>query len=123
MRFPDGAHFRSEVPTYNSAVTFRVKMETAEKHGVTVNKVDETFGIIRNTDETILEYIYTHTAYPPAVKRVSTWASKLSWFSGWWRDTSQRPSRAGGAPKAWPYPSRRKTKSCLLLFLISHLTT
>jgi len=57
MRFPDGAHFRIEVPTCNSAVTFRAIMETAEEHGVTVNRVDETFGIMRHTDETILEFI------------------------------------------------------------------
>jgi len=57
MRFPDGAHFRIEVPTCNSYVTYRAIMETAEKHGVTVNRVDETFGIMRHTDESILEYI------------------------------------------------------------------
>jgi hypothetical protein len=57
MRFPDGAHFRIEVPTCNSTVTFRAIMETAEKHGVTVNRIDETFGIMRHTDETILEFI------------------------------------------------------------------
>ena len=57
LRFPDGAHFRIEVPTCNSPITFRAIMETAEKHGTTVNRVDDTFGIMRNTDETILEYI------------------------------------------------------------------
>ena len=57
QRFPDGAHFRIEVPTCNSAVTFRAIMETAEKHGATVNRVDDTFGIMRYTDESILEFI------------------------------------------------------------------
>jgi len=57
LRFPDGAHFRIEVPTCNSPMTFRAIMETAEKHEVTVNRVDDTFGIMRNTDEIILEYI------------------------------------------------------------------
>lgn len=56
MRFPDGAHFRIEVPTCNSAVTFRAIMETAERHGVTINRIDETFGIMRHTDETILDF-------------------------------------------------------------------
>ena len=55
-RFPDGASFRIEVPTCNSAVTFRAIMETAENHGVTINRIDETFGIMRHTDETILEF-------------------------------------------------------------------
>jgi len=57
MRFPDGAHYRIEVPTCNSAVTFRAIMETAEKYDVVVNRVDDTFGIMRNTDESILDYI------------------------------------------------------------------
>ncbi len=57
QRFPDGAHFRIEVPTCNSAVTFRAIMETAEKHGANVNRVDDTFGIMRYTDESILEFI------------------------------------------------------------------
>jgi len=57
QRFHDGAHFRIEVPTCNSAVTFRAIMETAEKHGATVNRVDDTFGIMRYTDESILEFI------------------------------------------------------------------
>jgi len=57
MRFPDGAQFRIEVPTCNSSVTYRAIMETAEKHDVTVNRVDETFGIMRHTDESILEFI------------------------------------------------------------------
>ena len=57
MRFPDGAHFRIEVPTCNSAETFRAIMETAERHGVTVNRIDDTFGIMRYTDEGILDFI------------------------------------------------------------------
>jgi hypothetical protein len=57
MRFPDGAHYRIEVPTCNSPATFRAIMETAEKHDVAVNRVDDTFGIMRYTDETIGEFI------------------------------------------------------------------
>ena len=56
-RFPDGAVYRIEVPTCNSPETFRAIVETAEKYGVTVNRVDDTYGIMRNTDESILEYI------------------------------------------------------------------
>jgi len=56
-RFPDGSQFRIEVPTVNSPETMRAILETAENHSVTVNRIDDTFGIMRNTDETILEYI------------------------------------------------------------------
>jgi hypothetical protein len=56
-RFPDGAQYRIEVPTCNSPATFRAIMETAENHDVTVNRIDDTFGIMRYTDETILEFI------------------------------------------------------------------
>jgi len=57
LRFPDGAHYRIEVPTVNSAETMRAVLETAEKYGVTINRIDETFGIMRHTDEELEEYI------------------------------------------------------------------
>lgn len=57
LRFPDGAHYRIEVPTVNSAETMRAVLETAEKYGVIINRIDETFGIMRHTDEELEEYI------------------------------------------------------------------
>lgn len=57
MRFPDGAQFRIEVPTVNSAEAMRAVLETAEKYGVVVNRIDETMGIMRHTDEELEEYI------------------------------------------------------------------
>lgn len=57
MRFPDGAHFRIEVPTCNSPVTFSAILETAEKHDAIINRIDDTFGIMRYTDECILEFL------------------------------------------------------------------
>jgi hypothetical protein len=56
-RFSDGAQYRIEVPTVNSAETMRALLETAEKYGVTINRVDETRGIMRHTDEELEEYI------------------------------------------------------------------
>lgn len=57
LRFPDGAHYRIEIPTVNSPETMRAALETAEKHGIVVNRIDETLGIMRYTDEEIEEYI------------------------------------------------------------------
>ncbi len=56
-RFPDGTQFRIEVPTVNSAETMRAVLETAEKLGTVINRIDETFGIMRHIDEELNEYI------------------------------------------------------------------
>jgi len=57
LRFPDGAHFRIEVPTVNSAETMRAVLETAESYGVVVNRITETYGIMRHTDRELEEYV------------------------------------------------------------------
>lgn len=57
FRFPDGAQYRLEVPTVNSPEAMRAVLETAEKHGVTINRIDETRGIMRYTDEALKEFI------------------------------------------------------------------
>lgn len=57
-RFKDGAQFRIECPTINSPECFRALIETAwNKYGVHINKIDETYGIIRHTTIDIKEYI------------------------------------------------------------------
>jgi len=57
QRFPDGAHFRIEVPTINSAEVLRILLETASDLGVTINRVDETYGIMRHTDRELIEFL------------------------------------------------------------------
>ncbi|MEM2687836.1 MAG: peptidase, partial [Thermoproteota archaeon] len=57
LRFPDGAQYRLEVPTVNTAEAMRAVLETAEKYGVVINRIDETRGIMRHTDEELEEYI------------------------------------------------------------------
>ncbi len=56
QRFPDGAAFRIEDPTVNSAETVAALLETAEKNGVTINRITETFGMFRHTAAEIKEY-------------------------------------------------------------------
>jgi hypothetical protein len=56
MRFPDGAAFRIEVPTVNSAEAVAALLETATKDGITINRVTETYGMFRHTREEIKEY-------------------------------------------------------------------
>jgi hypothetical protein len=56
-RFPDGAQYRIEVPTINTAAAMRKLLETAEKCSCVIHRVDETYGIMRHTDEEIEEYI------------------------------------------------------------------
>ena len=55
-RFPDGAAFRIECPTVNSAETVASLLDTATKTGVTINRITETYGIFRHTAAEIKEY-------------------------------------------------------------------
>lgn len=55
MTFPDGANFRIEVPTVNTIEAQRSLLETAKDLGVTVNRIDETYGIMRHTDKELEE--------------------------------------------------------------------
>jgi hypothetical protein len=56
-RFPDGAQFRLEVPTVNSAESMQALVDEAKSLGVVLNRVDETFGIMRHTDRELKAYI------------------------------------------------------------------
>jgi hypothetical protein len=55
-RFADGAAFRIEVPTVNTAEAAGALLETATKVGFTVNRVTETYGMFRHTRAEIKEY-------------------------------------------------------------------
>jgi hypothetical protein len=55
LRFPDEGAFRIEVPTVNSAEAVAALLETAEKNGVTINRVTETYGMFRHTKDEIKE--------------------------------------------------------------------
>ncbi len=54
--FPDGAQFRIEVPTINSAQAVAALLETSDRLGITINRVTETYGIFRHTREELKEY-------------------------------------------------------------------
>lgn len=56
MRFDDGCHYRIEVPTINTAVACKALLEEAERIGVTINRVDETYGAFRHTLMELKEY-------------------------------------------------------------------
>jgi len=55
--FPDGAHFRIEVPTVNTAEAVAALLGRAEELGVTINRVTETYGMFRHTREEIRDYV------------------------------------------------------------------
>jgi hypothetical protein len=56
-RFGDGAAYRIEVPTINSAEAIDGLLIRAEKNGITINRVTETFGMFRHTREEIKEMV------------------------------------------------------------------
>jgi len=55
-RFPDGAAFRIECPTVNSADAVASLLETSTKMGITINRVTETYGMFRHTRNEIKDY-------------------------------------------------------------------
>lgn len=56
LRFPDGAAFRIEVPTINSAEAVGALLETATKNKIVINRVTETYGMFRHTRDEIKEF-------------------------------------------------------------------
>jgi hypothetical protein len=54
-RFPDGAHFRIECPTVNSAVAIDALLNRSLELGITINRITETYGMFRHTREEIKE--------------------------------------------------------------------
>ncbi len=54
--FPDGAHFRIEVPTINSFEAFEALIDRATELGITINRIDETYGIFRHTLSELRDY-------------------------------------------------------------------
>ncbi|MFX0204042.1 MAG: peptidase, partial [Candidatus Hodarchaeota archaeon] len=55
--FPDGAQFRIEVPTVNTIEAMIALLDRAKELRVTINRIDETYGIMRHTDEELEEMI------------------------------------------------------------------
>ncbi|MEW5719242.1 MAG: peptidase [Chloroflexota bacterium] len=55
-RFPDGAAYRIECPTVNSADAVAALLDTSTKLGVTINRVTETYGMFRHTRQELKEY-------------------------------------------------------------------
>jgi hypothetical protein len=56
LRFPEGAAFRTEVPTVDTAEAVGALLQTAAKNGIVINRVTETYGIFRHAREEIKEY-------------------------------------------------------------------
>jgi len=56
QRFPDGAAYRIEVPTVNTADAVASLLDTATKNNVVINRVTETYGMFRHTKEEIKQY-------------------------------------------------------------------
>ncbi len=55
-RFPDGAAFRIECPTVNSADAVACLLDTSTQMGVTINRITETYGMFRHTRQELKQY-------------------------------------------------------------------
>ncbi|AHH95542.1 peptidase [Kutzneria albida] len=56
-RFADGAWFRLEIPTVNSAAATEAVLAEADRLGVQVNRITETLGLFRHTSAEIREMV------------------------------------------------------------------
>ncbi|MFY1633689.1 hypothetical protein ACN27F_10455 [Solwaraspora sp. WMMB335] len=57
MTFPDGGHYRIEVPTVNSAEAAGRILAESQRRGFTINRITETFGMFRHTADEIRQYV------------------------------------------------------------------
>lgn len=55
--FPDGGHFRIEVPTVNSVQAAETLLSESRRRGFTINRITETRGMYRHTAREIGEYV------------------------------------------------------------------
>src|SRR5690606_9013486 len=54
-KFPDGGHFRIEIPTINSLDAVLSIIKKRKKLGIKVNRITETLGIFRHTKAEIID--------------------------------------------------------------------
>lgn len=52
-RFDDGSHFKIEIPTVNSVEAMDALLNTSIKLGIRINRVTETYGMFRHTQDEI----------------------------------------------------------------------
>ncbi|AOM81850.1 U32 family peptidase [Salisediminibacterium beveridgei] len=56
-RFADGAQFRTEVSTVNSLAALEAVFQAADRHGIVVNRIAETYGIFRHRTEELTDML------------------------------------------------------------------
>ncbi len=56
-RFGDGGHFRIEIPSTNSLSFLETVMNESKRLGVKINRVTETYGMFRHTEDEIEEMV------------------------------------------------------------------
>ncbi len=54
--FPDGAHYRIEIPTINSLSACLAALDESKKLGIEINRITETLGIFRHLKREITEW-------------------------------------------------------------------
>lgn len=55
-RFPDGAHYRIEIPSTEGPRCFEAVLEEADRHGVRIHRVSQGSGVFLHTDEELEEF-------------------------------------------------------------------
>lgn len=57
LAFPDGGHFRIEVPSVNSAMAAEQILTESRRRGFTINRLTETLGMFRHTAAELRHYV------------------------------------------------------------------
>lgn len=57
LRFPDGAHYRREIPGLQTPESLRAALEETSRLGLTLHRATHTMGIFRNTDRELREMV------------------------------------------------------------------
>lgn len=62
-RFPDGGHFRIEIPTINSLDACRAVLDESNGQGIKINRITETLGIFHHTKKEIATWLKSCESY------------------------------------------------------------
>jgi hypothetical protein len=93
LRFPDGAHFRIEIPSVEGPTVFRAVIEQAAAEGITVNRVSQGSGAMLLSTAELAEMAWLGADHGVEVSLFV--GPREEWDVGSLAQSGEGPSRAG----------------------------
>jgi len=93
LRFPDGAHFRIEIPSVEGPEVFRAVVDQAAAEGITVNRVSQGSGAMLLSAAELAEMAHIGAAHGIEVSLFV--GPREEWDVGSLAQSGEGPSRAG----------------------------